>query len=68
MVTRVALYGLHTQIKCLPKALILVGKKNTIYSQMGFQLSHSHSLTAIGLKSGKKSINWVSVGIVETLR
>ena len=37
-----------------------------IYSQMKFQLYQSHSLTAIGLKSGKKSIKWVSVGSLET--
>ena len=39
-----------------------------MYSQMRFQLSQSHTLTAKGLKSGKKSINWVSLGILETLR
>ena len=36
---------------------------------MRFQLYQSQSMTVIGLKSGKKLIiNWVSVGILETLR
>ena len=40
------------------------GKKNIlIYSQMRFQLYQAHIMTVIGLKSGKKSINWGSVGI-----
>ena len=39
-----------------------------IYSQMRFQLYQVHIMTVIGLKSGKKSINWGSVGIQETLR
>ena len=53
-------YGPHTQVKCLFNAFISgTCKKNIlIYSQMRFQ---PHSLTAIGLKSGKKSIKWVSV-------
>ena len=58
------------QVKCLFKALIFgTCKKNIlIYSHMRFQRYQSHSMTAIGLKSGKKSINWVSVGILETLK
>ena len=57
------------QVKCLFKALIFgTCKKNIlIYSHMRFQLYQSHSRIAIGLKSGKKSINWISVGILETL-
>ena len=38
-------------------------KKNIIIYSQFYQ---SYSLTAIGFKSGKKSINWVSVGILET--
>ena len=61
-------YGPHTQVKRLFKALIfLTCKQNIIvYSQMRFQLYQSHRLTAIGTQSGKKSINWVSVGNLET--
>ena len=61
-------YGPHTQIKCLLKAFNFgTCKKNIIiYSQMGFQLYQSHSLTVTGLKSGKKSKYWVSVGLLET--
>ena len=61
-------YGPHTQVRCLFKALIFgtCNKNILIYSQMRFQLYLLHSLTAIGLKSGKESINWVSVGILET--
>ena len=61
-------YGPHTQVRCLFKALIFgtCNKNILIYSQMRFQLYLLHSLTAIGLKIGKKSINWVSVGILET--
>ena len=63
-------YGPHTQVKRLFRALVfLTCKKNIIiYFQMRFQLYQSHHLTAIGLQSGKKSINWVSVGNLETLR
>ena len=63
-------YGLHTQVKHLFKALIfLTCKQNIIiYSQMRFQLYQSHRLIAIGLQCVKKSINWVSVGNLETLR
>ena len=62
--------GPHTQVKRLFKALIfLTCKQNIIIcSQMRFQLYQSHHLTAIGLQSGKKSTNWVSVGNLETLR
>ena len=60
----------HTQVKCLFKAWTFGPCEENIlkYSQMKFQLYQSHSMTAIGLKSGKKSINWVSVDILETLR
>ena len=63
-------YGTHRQVKCLFKALIFGAcqKHILIYSQMRFQLYQSHSLTVTGLKSGKKSINWVFVGDFETLR
>ena len=49
-------YGPHTQVKLLFKALIfLTCEQNIIiYSQMRFQLYQSHRLTAIGLQSGKK--------------
>ena len=36
-----------------------------MHSQMGFQLHQSHSLTVTGLKGGKKSKYWVSVGLLE---
>ena len=39
-----------------------------IYSHMRFPLSQLNIMTAIGLKSGKKSMNWVSVGILETVK
>ena len=63
-------YGPHTQVKRLFKALIfLTCKQNIIiYSQMRFQLCQSHCLTAIGHQSDKKCINWVSMGNLETLR
>ena len=63
-------YSPHTQVKHLFKALVFLTFKNNmiIYSQMRFQLYQSHRLTAIGLQSGKKSIDWVSVGNLETLR
>ena len=63
-------YGPHTQVKHLFKALVfLTCKKNIIiYSQMRFCQYQSHHLTAIGLQSGKKSINLVSVRNLETLR
>ena len=68
-VIRVGVYGPLTQVKYLFKALIFPTciQNINIYSQMRFQLYHLHLLTALGLK-GKKSINWVSVGILETLR
>ena len=63
-------YGPHTHIKRLFKALIFLRCKQNIfiYSQMRFQLYQSHRLTVIGLQSGQKSINWVAVGNLETLR
>ena len=36
-----------------------------MHSQIGFQLHQSHSLTVTGLKGGKKSKYWVSVGLLE---
>ena len=38
-----------------------------IYSQMIFYLDERHSLKATVLESGKKSINWISVGNFETV-
>ena len=65
----VHLIGCINTIKCLFKALIFTHVKNIlIYSELGFQLYQSHSLIALGLKSGKKSMNWVSGGILEILR
>ena len=66
-VTWVSVYGPHTQVKCLLKALIFgtCRKDIIMYSQMGFQLDQSHSLTVTGLKGGKKSKYWVSVGLLE---
>ena len=65
-VTRVGVYGPHTQVKCLLKAFIFgtCQKNIIIYSQMRFQLYQSHSLkvTGPGLKSGKKVKYQVSVG------
>ena len=56
-VTWVSVYGPHTQVKCLLKALIFgtCRKDIIMHSQMGFQLNQSHSLTVTGLKGGKKS-------------
>ena len=53
-VTRVGVYGPHTQVKLLFKALVFfTSKKNIIiYFQMRFQLYQSHRLTAIGPQSG----------------
>ena len=45
-----------------------VVKNILIYSHTRFQLYQSHSMTALVLKSAKMSVNWVSVGILETLR
>ena len=66
-VTWVSVYGPHTQVKCLLKALIFSTCRKDIimHSQMGFQLHQSHSLTVTGLKGGKKSKYWVSVGLLE---
>ena len=60
-------YDPHTQVKCLLKALIFgtCRKDIIMHSQMGFQLHQSHSLTVTGLKGGKKSKYWVSVGLLE---
>ena len=68
-VTWASVYGPHTQVKCLLKALIFgtCEKDIIMHSQMGFQLNQSHSLTVTGLKGGKKSKDWVSVGLLETL-
>ena len=35
---------------------------------MRFHFYQSHSMKTVGLKSSKESINWVSVGILETLK
>ena len=61
--------GKHTQVKCLLKALIFstCEKDIIMHSHMGFQLNQSHSLTVTGLKGGKKSKYWVSVGLLEIL-
>ena len=66
-VTWASVYGPHTQVKCLLKALIFgtCEKGIIMHSQMGFQLNQSHSLTVTGLKGGKKSKYWVSVGLLE---
>ena len=50
MVTRVGIYGPHTQVKCLLKALIFGTYKNNVLisSQIGFELYQSHSLTVTG--------------------
>ena len=68
-VTWASVYGPHTQVKCLLKALIFgtCEKDIIMHSQMGFQLNQSHSLTVTGLKGGKKSKYWVSVGLLEIL-
>ena len=42
-------------------------KNILVYSQMIFHLDERHSLKATVLESGKKSINWISVGNFETL-
>ena len=54
-VTWASVYGPHTQVKCLLKALIFgtCEKDIIMHSQMGFQLNQSHSLTVTGLKGGK---------------
>ena len=66
-VTWVSVYGPHTQVKCLLKALIFgtCRKDIIMHSQIGFQLHQSHSLTVTELKGGKKSKYWVSVGLLE---
>ena len=42
-------------------------KKGQLGGWVRFQLYQSHSLTSIWLRSGKKTINWVSLGILDTL-
>ena len=60
-------YGPCTQGKYLFKALVFGTCKQNIYIY-----SHVSALsvtaTTTGLQSGKKSINWISVGILEILR
>ena len=71
MVTRVGIYGPHTQVKCLLKALIFGTYKNNILisSQIGFELYQSHSLTVTGLKSSKISKKKVQIlGLWEPFR
>ena len=69
-VTRVGVHGPCTQIKCLFEALVFGTYKRNIltYSHMRLQLYQSHSTKVIGLKFGKTSIHWVSVGILEILK
>ena len=43
----------------------LGASRNMVAKEMGFQLHQSHSLTVTGLKGGKKSKYWVSVGLLE---
>ena len=66
-VTWASVYDPHTQVKCLLKALIFgtCEKDIIMHSQVGFQLNQSHSLTVTGLKGGKKSKYWVSVGLLD---
>ena len=47
---------------------VAVAQNILLYSQMTYNLDERHSLKATGLESGKKSINWVSLGNFETLR
>ena len=73
MVTRVGIYGPHTQVKSLLKALIFGTYKNNILisSQIGFELYQSHSLTVTGLKSSKKmskkALGRVSMALIHRL-
>ena len=57
-------YGPYPQVKRLFKTLVFLKCKNNIiiYSQMRFHLHQSHRLTDIGLQSGKRSKNCVSLG------
>ena len=48
-------YGPYPQVKRLLKALVFLKCKNNI-------IIYSHRLTTIGLQSGKKCKNWVSLG------
>ena len=54
-VSQVGVYGPHTQ--GIFKAFIFgtCTKNILIYSQMRFELHQTHSMTAIGLESGKKA-------------
>ena len=52
--------GLTYMLNVYVKPWFLAREKN---SQMRFQLYQVHIMTVIGLKSGKKSINWGFVGI-----
>ena len=61
----------QTQVNHIFKALIyLTCKQNIIIYFPDFQISAASltSLDSYRLKSGKISINWVSVAILETLR
>ena len=51
-----------------PWFLAHVKKNILIYSQMRFQLYQLQIMIVIRLTSGKKSINWLSVGILENIR
>ena len=57
--------GLTHMLNVYLKPWFLAHEKNNIliYSQMRFQLYQAHTVTVLGLKSGKMSINWRSVGI-----
>ena len=56
--------GLKYMLNVYLKPWCLAHEKRTlVYSRMRFQLYQAHIKTVIGLKSGKKSINWGSVGI-----
>ena len=61
------IHGPHIHVKCLLISLGFWHMQNE-HSHMRFQLYEAHIMSVIGLKSGKNSINWVSVGILETLR
>ena len=63
-VTWVSVYGPHTQVKCLLKALIFgtCRKEIIMHSQMGFQLHQSHSLTVTGQSQGLKVAKSPNIG------
>ena len=52
--------GLTYTLNVYVKPWFLAREKN---SQVRFQLYQAHIMTVIGVKSGKKSRNWGSVGI-----